>query len=125
MGVSVDDAHSADDHSSADDVDDVDDVHSLDDHTSGDDVDDVDDHTSADDVDDADDQTSADDADDGVPNAVVVVQGITDMVNDLIDNNFGTPPPTPAPIAKEVDEGNAIDDVVNTITDAIGNIMNP
>merc|ERR1711982_43950 len=116
MGVSVDDAHSADDHSSADDVDDVDDVHSLDDHTSGDDVDDVDDHTSADDV---------DDADDGVPNAVVVVQGITDMVNDLIDNNFGTPPPTPAPIAKEVDEGNAIDDVVNTITDAIGDIMNP
>merc|ERR1711862_1008781 len=97
-------------------------------HTSGDDVDDVDDHTSADDANDMDDQTSADDvddADDGVPNAVVVVQGITDMVNDLIDNNFGTPPPTPAPIAKEVDEGNAIDDVVNTITDAIGDIMNP
>merc|ERR1712157_478629 len=108
-----DDVHSLDDHTSADDVDDVDDHHSLDDHTSVDDVDD------ADDVDDV------DDADDGVPNAVVVVQGITDMVNDLIDNNFGTPPPTPAPTAKEVDEGNAIDDVVNTITDAIGDIMNP
>merc|ERR1712021_107722 len=101
------------------------DVDDVDDHTSHDDVDDADDHTSHDDVDDADDQTSADDADDGVPNAVVVVQGITDMVNNLIDNNFGTPPPTPAPIAKEVDEGNAIDDVVNTITDAIGDIMSP
>jgi len=52
------------------------------------------------------------------------VQGITDMVNDLIGNNYGTPP-TPAPTVKEVDEGNAIDDVVNTITDAIGDIMNP
>merc|ERR1711862_1034498 len=141
-----DDVHSLDDHTSVDDVDDADDVHSLDDHTSGDDVDDADDHTSADDVsvddgvvrpigapsaDDTsvDDSTASaddvDDADDGVPNAVVVVQGITDMVNDLIDNNFGTPPPTPATTAKEVDEGNAIDDVVNTITDAIGDIMNP
>merc|ERR1711935_56738 len=130
--ISADDADDVDDHISADDADDMDDhtshddVDDVDDHTSHDDVDDEDDHASHDDVDDADDQTSADDvddADDGVPNAVVVVQGITDMVNDLIDNNFGTPPPTPAPIAKEVDEGNAIDDVVNTITDAIGDIM--
>merc|ERR1712194_679160 len=150
--TSADDADDVDDHTSADDVDDVDDhtladdADDVDDHTSHDDVDDADDHTSADDVsvddgvvrpigapsaDDTsvDDSTASgddvDDADDGVPNAVVVVQGITDMVNDLIDNNFGTPPPTPAPTAKEVDEGNAIDDVVNTITDAIGDIMNP
>merc|ERR1712194_527143 len=109
MADDVDDATSADDVDDVDDHTSHDDVDDVDYHTSADDVDDVDDHTSADDVDDADDHTSADDvddADDGVPNAVVVVQGITDMVNDLIDNNFGTPPPTPAPIAKEVDEGN-------------------
>merc|ERR1712194_464914 len=134
MGTSVDDARVSVDDAAG---------HSADDHTSGDDADDVDDHISADDVsaddgvvrpigapsvDDTsvDDSTaSADDADDGIPNAVVVVQGITDMVNDLIGNNYGTPPPTPAPTVKEVDEGNAIDDVVNTITDAIGDIMNP
>merc|ERR1711862_244051 len=123
-----DDVHSADDHTSmddADDADDMDDADDADDMDDADDADDVDDADDADDMDDRDDADDVDDADDGVPNAVVVVQGITDMVNDLIDNNFGTPPPTPAPIAKEVDEGNAIDDVVNTITDAIGNIMNP
>merc|ERR1719497_234467 len=121
----VDDADDADDVDGADDADDMDDADDAYDVDDADDADDVDDADDADDMDDADDADDVDDADDGVPNAVVVVQGITDMVNDLIDNNFGTPPPTPAPIAKEVDEGNAIDDVVNTITDAIGDIMNP
>jgi len=74
--------------------------------------------------------TSADDAvepvDDDIPNSVVVTKGITDMVNGIMDNYFGTLPPTPAPTLKEVDDkDNAIDDVVSSITDVISNIMNP
>merc|ERR1711862_83628 len=67
------------------------------------------------------DDVSADD-DAGVPNAVVVAQGITNIINDIIDSNYGTPPPTPAPVA---DEETGVDDVVSTINDAISNIVNP
>jgi len=85
------------------------------------------DDTSADDAVASADDGSADDAtesvDDSVPNSVVVAQGITDLVNSIIDNNYGTPPPTPEPTADDKD--NAIDDVVSSISDAIGNIMNP
>merc|ERR1712129_282122 len=94
-------APSADD-TSADDA-----VASADDGSVDDATESVDDGVSADDgvvrpegVPSADDG-SADDAtesvDDSVPNSVVVAQGITDLVNSIIDNNYGTPPPTPAP----------------------------
>merc|ERR1712194_818204 len=81
----------------------------VDDATSADDVDDVDDHTSHDDVDDVDYHTSADDVsvDDGVVRPIGAPSADDTSVDDLTA------------------EDNAIDDVVNTITDAISDIMNP
>merc|ERR1711982_178053 len=61
---------------------------------------------------------SVDDADDvddaSMPQVAVVAQGLADTVSNIIDSNYGTPAPTPAPTEKE---DNAADDVVNKISE--------
>merc|ERR1739836_118734 len=81
--------------------------------------DDAEDDTGDDDG--ADDDGSVDGADDdkeddtdAMPAVAQVAQGIAGMVNNIIDANYGTPPPTPAPT---VDEDNTADDIVNKLTD--------
>merc|ERR1711862_403738 len=56
---------------------------------------------------------SADDEDGAsMPNAAVIAQGIANIVSDIVDSNYGTPPPTPVPTEKE---DNTADDIVNNL----------
>jgi len=58
---------------------------------------------------------------DDTPVAVDIAKGVANMVNDIIDKNFGTEPPTAAPTEKE----QGIDDIVDTIQDTVNNVINP
>merc|ERR1711862_943777 len=52
-------------------------------------------------------------------NVAVVAQGIANALNNIIDSNYGTPPPTPAPTEEE---DTVADDILNKITEAASNI---
>merc|ERR1719464_395090 len=66
-------------------------------------------------------KAEGDESVDDLPVHVQIAQGIADMVNDMVEKAYGTESPTPAPTVKE----QGIDDVVSTITDAIGSFMDP
>merc|ERR1719464_671727 len=78
----------------------------------------VDDKASADD---GVEKTEGDESVDDLPVHVQIAQGVADMVNDMVEKAYGTESPTPAPTVKE----QGIDDIVSTITDAIGGFMDP
>merc|ERR1719464_740437 len=66
-------------------------------------------------------KAEGDESVDDLPVHVQIAQGVADMVNDMVEKAYGTESPTPAPTVKE----QGIDDIVSTITDAIGGFMDP